>query len=148
MSNLEEFSSNNQLTGIINLSLVHLPKLTTIDLSGNWLQGLAPDFINNSRVNSCIGSNNFCSYIPRESCDSWVIILLSIAESMGYPLVLAQTWIENDPCDPFQIWKGISYNYYGNITSVDFRNLRLSGTISPSFSKLKSLKRLIFSHNP
>lgn len=51
LSNLEEFSTtNNQLTGIVNLSLVHLPKLAAIDLSGNLLQGPAPNFINDSKL--------------------------------------------------------------------------------------------------
>lgn len=66
---------------------------------------------------------------------------------MGYPLVFAQSWTGNDPCDPYQKWKGISCDVEGNITGIKFRNLGLSGTISTSFSKLKWLKQLILSNN-
>ncbi|KAJ0094079.1 hypothetical protein Patl1_15616 [Pistacia atlantica] len=138
---------NNHFTGIVNLSLDHLPKFTAIYLNGNLLQGPAPNIINDSKVDSDIGSNSFCSYTPGVSCDNRVTILLSIAESMRYPLVFAQSWIGNDPCDPYQKWKGISCNVEGNITGIKFTNLALSGTISRSFSQLKWLKQLILSNN-
>ncbi|XP_031275090.1 LOW QUALITY PROTEIN: receptor-like kinase TMK3 [Pistacia vera] len=138
---------SNHFTGIVNLSLDHLPKLAAIYLNGNLLQGPASSIINDSKVDSDIGSNSFCSYTPGVSCDNRVTILLSIAESMRYPLVFAQSWTGNDPCDPYQKWKGISCNVEGNITGIKFTNLGLSGTISRSFSQLKWLKQLTLSNN-
>ncbi|KAJ4710137.1 putative Receptor protein kinase [Melia azedarach] len=91
------------------------------------------------------GSNSFCLDGAGVACDSRVNILLSIADSVGYPVVFAESWKGNNPCNGD--WKGISCDAGGNITVVNFQKLSLSGTISGSFSQLTSLKRLILSDN-
>ncbi|KAJ4710131.1 Receptor protein kinase [Melia azedarach] len=89
----------------------------------------------------------FAWMIPESLVMVGVNILLSIVKSMDYPMVFAQNWPENDPCDSSPAWNGISCNEEGNITAVNFRNLRLQGTISPDFSMLRSLEQLILSNN-
>lgn len=79
------------------------PKLTTPNLTNNLLQGPTPRF-NNSKltVDMRTGSNCFCLDDPGLACDSRVNILLSIAESMGYPEVLAESRKGNDPCPTYK----------------------------------------------
>ncbi|KAJ0096056.1 hypothetical protein Patl1_15621 [Pistacia atlantica] len=135
----------NQFTGIVPLSLVNLPKLTTVNLTHNFLQGPTPNFSNsNVHVDMEKGTNSFCLDDPGLECDSRVNILLSIADSVGYLVILADDWKGNDPCAN---WKGITCDSYNNITGVDFNNFELSGTISPNFSMVTYLERLILSNN-
>lgn len=84
---------------------------------------------------------------PGVACDSRISILLSIVESMGYPLVFAKRRNGNDPCDVSQPWRGIFCNEVGNITVVNFKDLELQGTISSAFSVLTSIENLILSNN-
>ncbi|KAJ0094078.1 hypothetical protein Patl1_15617 [Pistacia atlantica] len=87
----------NQLTGIVPFSLVNLPKLSTVYLNNNFLQGPTPEF-DKSKVDSDIGDgfNSFCLDDPGVACYSRVNVLLSIVESMDYPVVFAQSWVGND----------------------------------------------------
>ena len=91
LSTLEDLSlGHNKLTGIFPVSSFNNhPKLTTLNLTNNLLQGPTPRF-NNSKltVDMRTGSNCFCLDDPGLACDSRVNILLSIAESMGYPRCL------------------------------------------------------------
>ncbi|KAK9222962.1 hypothetical protein WN944_011403 [Citrus x changshan-huyou] len=150
LSTLEDFSlGHNKLTGIFPVSSFNNhPKLTTLNLTNNLLQGPTPRF-NNSKltVDMRTGSNCFCLDDPGLACDSRVNILLSIAESMGYPEVLAESRKGNDPCPTYKYWKGISCDIGGNITGISFQNLGLSGNISSNFSMLTSLKYLIVSNH-
>lgn len=146
---LEELNlRHNRFTGIVPFSLAKLPKLRNLYLANNLLQGPTPDFVN-SQFDSDVGNgtNSFCSDEPGVACDSRVDVLLSIAESMGYPVVFAERWKGNDPCDSSKTWKGILCDDEGHIKVVNFTNLGLSGTISPNFSILASLEQLIFSNN-
>lgn len=124
------------------------PKLTTLNLTNNLLQGPTPRF-NNSKltVDMRTGSNCFSLDDPGLACDSRVNILLSIVESMGYPEVLAESRKGNDHCPTYKYWKGISCDIGGNITGISFQNLGLSGNISSNFSMLTSLKYLIVSNH-
>lgn len=149
-TSLEELSlRSNELTGIVPLSLVNLPNITFVSLGNNFFQGPSPKF-NTSRVKVDMtpgSTNSFCLGDPGVSFDSRTNILLSIVESMGYPLVFAKRWSGNDPCDVSQPWRGIFCNEVGNITALNFKNLELQGTISSGFSKLTSIENLILSNN-
>ncbi|XP_044488071.1 receptor protein kinase TMK1-like [Mangifera indica] len=146
LTGLNDFSlRDNQLTGIVPSSLVNLPGLKKVNLSNNLLQGPTPKF--DISVDIRPGSNTFCLDAPGVPCASLVNILLSIAESVGYPVVFAQSWKGNNPCASSQSWKGITCDGSGNITAVNFQNLGLVGTISSKFSELTSLRQLILSGN-
>ncbi|XP_044489625.1 receptor protein kinase TMK1-like [Mangifera indica] len=146
LTGLNDFSlRDNQLTGIVPSSLVNLPGLKKVNLSNNLLQGPTPKF--DISVDIRPGSNSFCLDTPGVPCASLVNILLSIAESVGYPVVFAQSWKGDNPCDSSQTWKGITCDGSGNITVVNFQNLGLVGTISSKFSELTSLRQLILSGN-
>ncbi|KAJ0094076.1 hypothetical protein Patl1_15619 [Pistacia atlantica] len=149
---LEELNLRyNWLTGVVPLSLANLPKLSNLYLAHNLLQGPTPAFVN-SKLDSDIGKdangfNSFCLDDPGVACDSGVEVLLSIAESMGYPLVFAKSWKGNDPCDSSRIWKGISCDDKGNIKVVNLKNLGLSGPIPNELTGLPNLVKLDVSNN-
>ncbi|ESR61353.1 hypothetical protein CICLE_v10017498mg [Citrus x clementina] len=138
LSSLEDLSlGHNKLTGIFPVSSFdNHPKLTTLNLTNNLLQGPTPRF-NNSKLTVDIrtGSNSFCLDDLGLACDSRVNILFSIAESMG-----AESWKGNDPCPT-------CLGEIRNITGISFQILGLSGNISSNFSMLTSLKYLIVSNN-
>ncbi|XP_031266937.1 receptor-like kinase TMK3 [Pistacia vera] len=150
LNNLVLFSvRRNQLTGTVPLSSANFPKLTTVSLADNLFQGPTPEF-NKSKVHMDIDnrSNSFCLGDPGVACDSRVNILLSISESLGYPVVFAKSWKGNNPCNASQEnRKGILCDDKRNITVVNFNSSGLSGTISSNFSELMSLKELILSNN-
>ncbi|GLU02684.1 hypothetical protein SLE2022_199250 [Rubroshorea leprosula] len=135
--------SYNQFTGVVPMSLVDLLSLYVINLTNNLLQGPTPKFAT-ARVDTITGTNRFCLSDPGVACDNRVNILLSIVEAMSYPVILAESWIGNDPCNS---WRGITCNSNGNITAVNFKNLGLSGTISSNFSMLTQLTTLDLSNN-
>ncbi|KAF2316681.1 hypothetical protein GH714_042022 [Hevea brasiliensis] len=134
---------DNQLTGIVPASLVNLPTLSVVNLTNNLLQGPTPKFPSQVIGDMNDGSNRFCLPTPA-SCDHRVDVLLSIVRDFGYPASLAESWESNDPCAQ---WKGISCSPEGNITVINFHNMELTGTISPSFSLIPSLQKLILSDN-
>ncbi|KAK9277546.1 hypothetical protein L1049_007091 [Liquidambar formosana] len=133
---------DNSFTGPVPVSLVNLPSLQIVNLTNNLLQGPTPKFDSSVAVDM-LGTNRFCLSVPGAACDSRVNILLSIAESVGYPAVFANNWKGNDPCSS---WFGITCAGV-NITAVNFHKSGLAGTISPNFSSLPSLQRLILSNN-
>lgn len=135
---------DNQLTGIVPPSVLDLP-LKAVNLSNNLLQGPTPKFDTSKvAVDMNNGSNSFCLDEPGVACDSRVNVLLSILQPLGYPAVFAKAWKGNDPCS--QSWKGLTCEGE-NITVVNFVKQGLSGTISPDFSKLTSLKTLLLANN-
>ncbi|XP_043720542.1 receptor protein kinase TMK1-like [Telopea speciosissima] len=143
LENLQSFSvRDNQLTGPVPDSLVSLPSLKSVNLTNNWLQGPTPKFPSSVSVDMA-GLNGFCLLTPGAACDSRVNVLLSIAKDMDYPLKFAQNWIGNNPCAS---WIGISC-ISGNISVINFQKMDLTGTISPDFSKLQSLQKLILAGN-
>lgn len=78
------------MTGIVSSSSVYLSKLIFISFADDIFQGSARRF--NSKVNVDMAFGWTSSFRLKDSgfaCDSHVNISLSIAESMGYPLVFA-----------------------------------------------------------
>lgn len=145
LTSMRNFSvRDNQLTGIVPLSLVNLPSLYIVNLTNNLLQGPTPSFDTKSvNVDMKPGSNSFCLDTPGVDCDSQVNTLLSIVESMGYPISFAQNWKGNNPCTP---WMGVSCTGK-EITVINFKNMGLSGTISPKLANLTSLQIINLSGN-
>ncbi|PIN02859.1 Serine/threonine protein kinase [Handroanthus impetiginosus] len=135
---------DNSLTGPVPDSLVGLKSLMVVNLTNNMLQGKAPNFSKSVQVDMSPDTNSFCLPYAGVECDPRVNNLLNVAGDLGYPSTFAQNWKGNDPCA--NSWKGITCNN-GNITVVNFRGMGLSGTISPSFSQITSLQRLILSSN-
>ncbi|KAL3635916.1 mitogen activated protein kinase [Castilleja foliolosa] len=134
---------DNSLTGPVPDSLIGLPSLKVVNLTNNMLQGKTPKFSGAVNVDNANNTNSFCLSNPGVECDARVNILLNVTRDFGYPASFADSWKGNDPCSP---WKGITCNG-ANITVVNFHQLGLSGTISPAFSLLTSLQRLILSNN-
>ncbi|GAA0165962.1 hypothetical protein Leryth_019073 [Lithospermum erythrorhizon] len=134
---------NNMLTGPVPPSLLNMPKLVNVTLQNNKFQGEIPQFRNGVQVT--LGTtNNFCSPSPGP-CDAQVTILIEIAGGFGYPMTLAESWGGNDVC---RGWKSITCDSQGkNVSIVNLAKQGMSGNISPSFSKLVSLKTLVLSDN-
>ncbi|XP_038874365.1 receptor protein kinase TMK1-like [Benincasa hispida] len=136
---------DNQLTGIVPLSLVNLKSLMVVNLTNNMLQGPTPVFSPNVKLDMRPASNKFCLDSPGKPCDPRVNALLSVAQSMGFPTVFAQGWEGNNPCENF---KGVECTGNpGNITIINFKNMGLAGSISSSFSLLTSVQKLFLSNN-
>lgn len=133
----------NQLTGVVPQSLVSLSSLTTVNLTNNYLQGPTPLFGKSVGVDIVNNMNSFCTNVAGEACDPRVDTLVSVAESFGYPVKLAESWKGNNPCVN---WVGITCSG-GNITVVNMRKQDLSGTISPSLAKLTSLETINLADN-
>ncbi|KAK1387129.1 receptor protein kinase TMK1 [Heracleum sosnowskyi] len=133
---------DNSLTGIVPVSVIEMPSLVIVNLTNNMLQGPTPKFKDSVSVDM-VGSNSFCLDDAGVPCDSRVNVMLAVAESVGYPKNFAENWKGNDPCTP---WLGITCNG-GNITVINFQKMGLAGTISPNFSSIKSLQRLILANN-
>uniref|UniRef100_A0A5B6Z495 non-specific serine/threonine protein kinase n=1 Tax=Davidia involucrata TaxID=16924 RepID=A0A5B6Z495_DAVIN len=134
---------DNGFTGPVPASLVNLQSLKTVNLTNNMLQGPTPKFDSSVAVDMSAESNRFCLSDPGVDCDPRVNTLLSIAQSVGYPTVFAENWKGNDPCSQ---WQGLTC-FNGNITVVNFQRMGLTGTISPNYSSITSLQRLILSNN-
>ncbi|KAG5531020.1 hypothetical protein RHGRI_025841 [Rhododendron griersonianum] len=133
---------DNQFTGVLPASLMALPKLANISLQNNVLQGPFPAF--GSNVTVTLGSTNgFCKSSPGP-CDPQVTALLAVAGAIGYPISLAQSWVGNDACSQ---WTFITCDSQGNVTVVNFGKQRFSGTISPAFANLTTLKSLYLNDN-
>lgn len=135
---------DNQLTGIVPPSLINLKSLVIVNLTNNMLQGPIPAFNTNVQLDMRPGSNKFCSDTPGVACDPRVNALLSVAQAMGFPTIFAQGWEGNDPCK----FRGVTcVGNPGNITIINFKNMGLAGSISPSFALLTSVQKLILSNN-
>lgn len=133
---------DNSFTGPVPDSLVALPSLYIVNLTNNKLQGPTPSFSKSVKLDMIPGTNSFCLDTPGEACDPTVNSLLAVAKDMGYPTQFASNWGGNDPCT----WSGISC-INGNITVVNYPAMKLTGTISPNFSSITSLQKLILSNN-
>ncbi|KAI4385863.1 hypothetical protein MLD38_003852 [Melastoma candidum] len=146
LKNLQDLSlRDNQLTGVVQASLLALPSLRTVNLTNNLLQGPTPAFASAVQVDMS-GINSFCLPTPGVACAPEVSTLLSIAQAMGYPLKFAQNWKGNNPCDSGNPWSGITCSA-GNITVINFENMGLLGTISANYSSITSLQKLILASN-
>lgn len=135
---------DNQLTGLVPQSLMSLPKLVNITLQNNKLQGPLPVFGDGVKVELGTDTNGFCLPTPGP-CDPQVTSLLEVAGALGYPMQLAQSWKGNDAC---QRWTFVSCDSSGkNVTTVSFGKQKFSGTISPAFANLTSLRSLSLNDN-
>ncbi|GJS38356.1 receptor protein kinase TMK1-like protein [Tanacetum coccineum] len=134
---------DNSLTGVVPLSLLDLKSLKVVNLTKNMLQGPMPKF-DDSVVVDIDDVNSFCLQDPGVECDVRVNMLLTVIGSMGYPRIFAEKWKGNNPCN---LWLGITCSSNGDITVVNFKGMGIAGTISSSFSLIKSLQRLILADN-
>ncbi|PWA98791.1 protein kinase-like domain-containing protein [Artemisia annua] len=134
---------DNQLTGLVPKSLVSsLPKLANVTLQNNKLQGPVPVFKSDVKVDKYQASNSFCLTEPGP-CDPQVSVLLDVAGAIGYPMSLAQSWTGNDACK----LSYVNCDNSGNVTTVNFAKRMFSGTISPAFANLTSLRTLSLNDN-
>ncbi|XP_019179915.1 PREDICTED: receptor-like kinase TMK4 [Ipomoea nil] len=131
---------DNQLTGVVPVSITGLPKLVNITLQHNTLQGPMPEFGNNVKKNL---GNGFCNDKPGP-CDPQVTALLAVAGDLGYPITLVQSWHGNNACNN---WAPISCDAQGNVISLTLRKQGFSGTISPALANLTSLRNLYLNDN-
>lgn len=132
---------DNLLTGVIPDSLTKLPKLQNVALQSNRFQGPMPSFPPGVQVN--LGTeNNFCLPTPGP-CDPQVTALLEAAGAMNYPMDLAESWEENDPCNQ---WKFITCEK-GNVVIINFGKQNWTGIISPAYASLTYLRSLLLNDN-
>ncbi|KAI6694760.1 hypothetical protein NL676_022470 [Syzygium grande] len=132
---------DNQFTGVVPASLLALPSLRNVSLDNNKLQGPVPSSSSGIHI-TFDGTNSFCNTAPGP-CDPQVATLLEIAGALGYPIALADSWAGNDAC---QSWSSISCQGK-NVTTVTFSKRGFSGTISPAFANLTSLRTLLLNDN-
>ncbi|RAL43401.1 hypothetical protein DM860_012542 [Cuscuta australis] len=133
---------DNLLTGVIPDFFSSLPKLTNVSLQNNMFQGPMPNFPRTVHVD--IGnSNSFCHPVPKP-CDPQVNVLLEVAKDLGYPLVLADSWKGNDPCED---WDYVACDVTGKISVINLSNHNWIGTISPALGNLTGLRELILHDN-
>ncbi|KAF7827609.1 receptor protein kinase TMK1-like [Senna tora] len=134
---------DNQLACVVPISLTALPRLKVVNLTNNLLQGPTPTFKPSVSVDMS-GINRFCSNVPGEPCSAIVNVLLSIVQPLGCPVKFAENWKGNDPCNG--TWIGIVCSG-GNISLLNFQNMGLSGTISPTYASLTSVTKLLLADN-
>lgn len=133
---------DNDFTGVIPPSLTLLPKLANVSLQNNKFQGPIPIFPKG--VQSNLGNtNSFCLSTPGP-CAQQVTALLAVAEALGYPMTLAESWAGNDPCED---WNYISCDSNGRVNVVNLGKQNWSGTISPAIANLTWLKTLLLNDN-
>lgn len=132
---------DNLFTGVVPATLMSISSLLKVSLANNKLQGPRPSF--SSSVNADLsGTNSFCK--DAGDCDPQVSTLLAVAGDLGYPMLLANSWTENDAC---KSWSFVICDSDGNIVTVNFQKQHFTGTISPAFANLTSLKTLLLSEN-
>ncbi|KAF3455497.1 hypothetical protein FNV43_RR00126 [Rhamnella rubrinervis] len=134
---------DNQFTGVVPASLMSISSLRNVSLANNKLQGPMPVFPSNVKLDLS-GTNSFCKDIPGP-CDTQVTTLLEVAGALGYPLRLADSWEGNDACE--KAWTFIGCDPDGNVISVTLSKQHFTGTISPAFANLTSLKNLLLNDN-
>lgn len=98
--------SGNQLTGVVPDSLTELTSLSDLALGNNLLQGPTPSFKSKNMTLDMTGLNSFCLDVPGAPCDPSINDLLSIVEGFGFPVVFAESWKGNDPCNSTNKWVG------------------------------------------
>ncbi|CAA0833208.1 Leucine-rich repeat protein kinase family protein [Striga hermonthica] len=132
---------DNRFTGVVPPSLMALPALVNITLQNNKLQGPFPQF--RAGIHVELGTtNSFCLSVPGP-CDPQVSTLLDVAAALGYPMSLAESWEGNDAC---QGWRFVNCDAR-NVTIVNMGRRGFSGTISPAFANLTSLRNLVLNDN-
>ncbi|XP_062110075.1 receptor-like kinase TMK2 isoform X2 [Humulus lupulus] len=134
---------DNLFTGVVPSTLMTLSSLRNVSLSNNMLQGPLPSFPSSVTNVDLTGTNSFCKDTAGP-CDGQVTTLLEVAKDLKYPMDLANNWKGNDACEN---WKYVSCDSAGNVVTVNFQKWQLSGTISPAFANLKTLKNLLLNDN-
>ncbi|KAL6659781.1 hypothetical protein ACP70R_002610 [Stipagrostis hirtigluma subsp. patula] len=137
---------DNRLTGVVPASLMGIATLQNVTLSNNLFQGPMPVFTADGVKVEMDNGNGFCQNKVNVPCDPLVITLLDVASGFGYPLVLAQSWTGNNPCDSGNRWLGLSC-VSTDVVSINLAKKNLSGMISPAFANLTKLGRLDLSNN-
>ncbi|KAJ6883678.1 receptor-like kinase TMK4 [Populus alba x Populus x berolinensis] len=134
---------DNQFTGTVPASLVSLPNLVNVSLSNNKFQGPVPQFPPSVITVKNEGINKYCAG-PGAPCDALVMTLLEIAGGFGYPSTLSDKWDGNDACG----WPLVTCDVgKKNVVTVNLAKQQFTGSISPSFAKLSSLKSLYLNEN-
>ncbi|KAL7163350.1 hypothetical protein ACSBR2_039448 [Camellia fascicularis] len=90
---LQSFTINsNCITGQVSTSLMYLPSLEIVNLTNSLLQGPTPKFDPSVVVDidEFDQTNNFCLPYPEVECDRRVNTLLSIVQSVNYPIEFAK----------------------------------------------------------
>ncbi|KAL2463386.1 Leucine-rich repeat protein kinase family protein [Forsythia ovata] len=96
------------------------------------------------RIVTIGNTNSFCKDTPGP-CDPQVTALLDVAGAIGYPMSLADAWKGNDACNG---WRFLTCDSQGkNVTTVNMGKQGFSGTISPAYANLTSLRSLILNDN-
>ncbi|TVU25588.1 hypothetical protein EJB05_28090 [Eragrostis curvula] len=134
---------DNQLTGLVPVSLTQIPTLNRVVLSNNYLQGPKGNFTKNVSTKDVDAGNSYCSD-DLGPCNPLVTTLLEVASGFGYPIKLAQSWVKSQPCDTN--WFGVSCAN-GDVVSISLNNQSLTGMISPAFANLTKLERLSLANN-
>ncbi|KAL6608049.1 hypothetical protein ACP70R_041112 [Stipagrostis hirtigluma subsp. patula] len=135
---------DNKFTGPVPDTLVNLKSLKKLTLTNNLLQGPTPIFPKS--VVPDMVNERFCLPSPGVPCDPRVNLLLEVAAGFMYPSKLAESWVGNDPCVGSG-FVGVTCNSAGNITVLNFKNIGLSGSISPSIGKIVTLHTLNLADN-
>ncbi|XP_062112476.1 receptor-like kinase TMK3 [Humulus lupulus] len=140
LTSLKDLNLNgNQLVGLVPNGLANL-ELDKLDLSNNHLMGPIPKF---KAANYSYGSNAFCQTEEGPPCNPEVMALIELLDGLNYPLKLVSGWSGNDPC---QDWFGVTCDR-GKVSVINLPKLNLNGTLSPSLSKLESLKQVRLENN-
>ncbi|KAM6561991.1 hypothetical protein CsatB_021989 [Cannabis sativa] len=145
LENLFDLQLNdNQFTGLVPISLISLPKLRSVSLKNNLLQGPLPQFNSHVKKVDILGTNSYC----RDTlgpCDWQVMVLLEVAKDLGYPSKLADSWRGNDVCKGWNYVKCDSQEK--KVEVVNFHKRHFSGKISAAFGKLTELRNLWLNDN-
>ncbi|XP_050237128.1 receptor-like kinase TMK4 [Mercurialis annua] len=134
---------DNQFTGVVPASLVSLPRLVNVSLTNNKLQGPSPVFPSSVTTVVNDGKNNYCAG-SGTPCDPQVTVLLEVAGAFGYPIRLSDDWTGNDAC---LNWDFVTCDPQKKVTTVNLAKQGFSGTISPAFANLTSLRNLYLNGN-
>lgn len=134
--------SGNQLVGRLPLGLGSLRALQYVWLgNGNKFCGELPVLPSGNVVDT----STFCAG-PGVACSTQVNSLLDFLAAVGYPQLIATSWIGGNPCSA--PWMGITCNTAtGDVTSIVLSKAGLAGSISPSLANLTSLETLTLSGN-
>ncbi|CAH8314366.1 unnamed protein product [Eruca vesicaria subsp. sativa] len=134
---------DNQLTGIVSLSLLPLGSLKNISLDNNKFQGPLPSFP--PEVEKVTADHNyFCTTKAGDKCDAQVMNLLAVAGGLGYPSMLAESWQGDNACDG---WAYVTCDSDGKVVTLNLAKHGFQGFISPQIANLTSLKNVYLNDN-
>ncbi|KAH7834609.1 hypothetical protein Vadar_017874 [Vaccinium darrowii] len=151
---------NNQLHGLSGTIevLSTMTQLSQVWLHANSFTGPVPDLSKCTNLFDLqLRDNQFTGVLPASLMGLSKLANVSLqnnklqgdcssccAGDIGYPISLAQSWLGNDACSE---WTFVTCDSRGNVTIVNFGKQRFSGTISPAFVNLTSLKSLYLNDN-